>query len=314
LLADLARDLEQGSGAPPAPADQPALPPVFLVGTARSGTTLALQWLAAGGGFTYPTNLVSRFPSAPWVGERVALLLTDPDFDHRGELTLDGSPNPEPWTSDLGKTRGLLAPHEFRYWWRRFLPDDPEAAPTADIVRMGCELAAWEAVRGKPILMKALTADWHIPWLADVFPQALFIHMTRDPVCTMRSLLKVRREFYGNENEWYSFRPPEYKQLRYLDPVAQVAGQVYHTDLAVRQGLAEVPRARFFTLPYDDLCAAPAAVHKLMTIWLGGHGIDPWEWQGPDAFPDANDALHQDPRRDELHQAWAEFNRTGYLV
>jgi hypothetical protein len=314
LLADLARDLEQGSGTPPAPADQPAHPPVFLVGTARSGTTLALQWLAAGGRFTYPTNLVSRFPTAPWVGERVARLLTDPECDHRGELTLDGSPNPEPWSSDLGKTRGLAAPHEFWYWWRRFLPEDPADEPVADAARMSRELAAWEAVRGKPILMKALMADWHIPWLADAFPRALFIHTTRDPVCTMRSLLKVRREFYGDENPWYSFRPPEYGQLKNLPPVEQVAGQVYHTELAVRQGLAELMPERCFTLPYADLCAAPEAVHRLLTTWLVGHGIETWERPGPDAFPDGDAALAGDPRREELHAAWRDANRTGYLV
>ena len=314
LLTDLARDLEQGSGTPPAPADAPAHAPVFLVGTARSGTTLALQWLAAGGGFTYPTNLVSRFPTAPWVGERVARLLTDPACDHRGELALYVSPNPEPWSSDLGKTRGLLAPHEFRYWWRRFLPENPAEKPTADVVAMGRELAAWEAVGDKPLLMKALMANWHLPWLAAAFPRALFIHMTRDPVCTMRSLLKVRREFYGDETRWYSFRPPEYEQLKNLSPEEQVAGQVYHTELAVRQGLAEMAPARCFTLPYDDLCAAPAAVHNLLTTWLAGHGIAPWERPGPDTFPDADVALDQDPRRDELHRAWSEVNTTGRAV
>jgi len=32
---------------------------------------------------------------------------------------------------------------------------------------------------------------------------------------------------FGSENEWYSFKIPEYLQLKDLDPITEVAGQVY---------------------------------------------------------------------------------------
>ena len=304
LLADLARDLAVGSDRPPAAADGPARPTVFLVGNARSGTTLAMQWLAAGGAFTYPTNLVSRFPTAPWVGERILRMLTDPTCDHRGELTLGADARPEPWTSDLGKTKGLLEPHEFWYWWRRFLPDAPVAEPEVDEAGMRRELAAWEAVGDKPLLMKGLIADWCLPWLARVLPGALFIHVIREPVCIMGSLLKVRREFYGDESDWYSFRPPQYDQLRHLRPVDQVAGQVWHTRQAVTDALEAMPAQRSFTLAYEELCAAPGEVHGRLTRWLAVHGVDGWERVGPDFFPCRDADVAADPRHGELTAAW----------
>ncbi len=119
LLGDLNTDLAHIGDATLSAYSAPARPTVFLVGCARSGTTLALQWLSSLGHFSWPTNLISRFHTAPWVGERVQQMLTNPDYDFRGELTLDTPVNPAPYTSRLGKTRGLLAPNEFWYWWRR---------------------------------------------------------------------------------------------------------------------------------------------------------------------------------------------------
>jgi hypothetical protein len=304
LLAELGRDLAVGAGTPPAPADRPAHPTVFLVGNARGGTTLAMQWLAAGGAFTYPTNFTARFPTAPWVGERVLRMLTEPALDHRGELTGAASGDPDPWASDLGKTRGLRAPHEFWYWWRRFLPDAAVGRPDADTLRLGRELAAWEAVRHRPLLMKGLIANWCLPWLAEVLPQALFIHVVRDPLANMRSLLAVRRRFYGDETAWYSFRPPEHAALSVLPPADQVAGQVFHTHRAVAGALDAIGADRCFTLAYDELCADPAALHGRLVGWLARHGVGPWARPGPDTFPCADAGLADDPRRAELAAAW----------
>lgn len=311
LLADLGRDLAAAACTPPAPADLPACPTVILVGNARGGTTLALQWLAAGGAFTHPTNFTARFPTAPWVGERILRMLTEPALDHRGELTGGVDPDPDPWTSDLGKTRGLAAPHEFWYWWRRFVPDGAVGQPQADTLRMVRELAAWEAVRGRPLLMKGLIANGCLPWLARALPGAVFIHVVRDPLANMRSLLKVRRRFYGDEAAWYSFRPPQYDALKDLPAADQVAGQVFHTRSMVEEGLAALDADRSFTLAYDELCHDPAGLHRRLTAWLAAHGVAPWQRMGPDAFPCADDALAADPRHGELAAAWSRVTRAG---
>lgn len=116
LLAEAERRIIEDSAGPTKPL-------IFIVGAPRSGTTLMLQWLAASGRFAYPTNLLSRFFKAPYIGVRIQQLLTDPSLDYRGELfeltgtTID-------WVSNAGKTRGVLQPHEFFYFWRRFFPVD----------------------------------------------------------------------------------------------------------------------------------------------------------------------------------------------
>ena len=101
----------------------PSKPLVLIVGAPRSGTTLTLQWLAASGQFGYPTNFLSRFFGAPYLGARIQELLTNPEFDYRGELR-ELYAGAIDWSSQVGKTQGILQPHEFFYFWRRFFPVD----------------------------------------------------------------------------------------------------------------------------------------------------------------------------------------------
>lgn len=310
LLGELARDLGAESRRPPAARDRPRHPTVLVVGCPRSGTTLCYQWLAATGTFTYPTNLVSRFPTAPWVGERVQRLLTDPACDHGGELGLDASVA-EPFASRLGKTRGPFAPHEFWYWWRRFLPAgethrlDSEQLATVDVERLRHELAAWEEVRGLPLLMKGLILNWNLPWLAEALPGAVFVFVRRDPFFTMQSLLAARRDFSGDEGTWYSFRPATFPELAGRPAAEQVAAQVHDTEAAVREGLAQVAPDRRLEITYEELCADPAWLYERLAVKLercGYDGAPPYA--GPAEFPLSARVAVDDGRADELRRAW----------
>ncbi|HPF70958.1 MAG TPA: sulfotransferase [Candidatus Krumholzibacteria bacterium] len=319
VLALLARDLAPVAANLVTADPSPRLPSVFIVGCPRSGTTLAYQWLAATGLFTYPTNFTSRFPTAPWLAERVQQLLRDPACDVDGELTLDAGTSADAFRSRLGKTRGPFAAHEFWYWWRRFLPEGAHHALDAgqlarvDAARMQQELAAWEAVLGRPLLMKALILDWNLPWLARLLPQAVFVHVRRDPLLTMQSLLAARREFFGDERPWYSFRPAEYAQLATLEPVQQVAAQVDLVDRAVTAGLAGLPARRRLVLAYEDLCREPAAAYAqvIERLAAAGYAVDA-PYAGPGSFPVRDALTGGDDEAGALRAAWAE--RTGCVL
>ncbi len=316
VLAELAADLATGTGTPPAACSAPRHPTVFVVGSPRAGTTLCYQWLAASGAFTYPTNFVSRFPTAPWVGERIQRLLTDPDCDHGGELSGGLEVDPAPYTSRLGKTRGLLAPHEYWYWWRRFLPENRtqlftnDQLAAVDTERLTIELAAWEHVRDLPLLMKGLIFEWNLPWLARVLPQAFFVFVRRDPFFVMQSLLGARQDFYGDEKVWYSFRPPEYGHLWDRSPEEQVAGQVHATETAVTAGLAAIDPARSLEITYEDLCADPAGTHVRLVAGLRGLDYElPAVYDGPDRFPASARIRVSAERAEALRQAWAQVSQ-----
>jgi hypothetical protein len=127
----------------------PRYPVIFIVGCARAGSTLMLQWLASTEKFAYPTNLLSRFYAAPYIGARIQQVLTDPQFNFRDEFD-DLNPKIH-FSSELGKTRGTLAPNEFWYFWRRFFHYgeiqqlDEDALKRVDVLKFVSELAALEA-------------------------------------------------------------------------------------------------------------------------------------------------------------------------
>ena len=310
ILDTLSEALGAGGDALAEAAGSPAWPVVLVAGTARSGSTVLSWWLARSGAFAVPSNLVSRFWRAPAVGAMVERLLTEPALDFRGELSVPPQVSlPEPYAADIGKTRGLSAPHEFWYFWRRTLgfADPPALGPQgrrdADVDAFVGHLAAYEQVMGRPIATKALIAAWDLDWLAQILPTAIFIDLRRDPLQTMRSLLRVRERHSGGRQHWYSFRLPDMSGIAALSPELQVAVQVRRMRAAIDRGLGALPPDRVLTMDHADLCADPATEWHRLREWFAQHG--PPELL-PEQHPDVSPPLRassavQDP---VLIDAW----------
>ena len=113
--------------------DRPRYPVVLVVGGPRSGSTLMMQWLARLGLFACPTNLLSRFYRAPFIGAKIQQLLADPIFGFRVPKHAPGVPpeimdpratwsNPSDYDAQAGKLAGLF--HEN---FEQFREDAPES-------------------------------------------------------------------------------------------------------------------------------------------------------------------------------------------
>jgi Sulfotransferase family len=246
--------------------DKPMPYPLILVmGPLRSGMTLFTQWLANTGLVAYPTNLLSRFYQAPIIGAKVQLLLTDPRYNFRDELG-EFAQQAE-YKSENGKTRGVLAPNEFWYFWRRFLAEperdvwtDDELRQSLDAQTMESELSGMMDVFQKPFAAKGMLFNYNIPFLDAIFKKAVFIQFKRDPITNVASILEARKRQLGSENEWYSFKIPEYPQLKGLEPIAQSAGQLHYINKAVAQGMATVDESRKLVVQYEDFCQNPRLI------------------------------------------------------
>ena len=206
LLQDLNDLLAESEGKVMERFKQPDHPVVFIMGCARSGTTLLLQYLAATGAFSYPSNLIARFYNAPYIGARIQQeILTDSEYDCGGELTGGNTYVSGDFSSCLGKTKGLLSPSEFWYFWRRFVPPQEiqsyaeDTLGTLDMRSFVAEISALESVRGLPVLMKGLYLNWNIKFLSQLFDKAVFIHIHRHPLYNMHSLLRARARFFGGK-------------------------------------------------------------------------------------------------------------------
>jgi hypothetical protein len=268
----------------PKPPERPVL---IIVGNPRSGTTLLLQWLASTGAFGYPSNLIARFYANPAFGAEVQKILVH--HDKEGQFGLQ-SPD-LPFSSDLGRSKGTLAPSEFWYFWRRYFPfvDHEQLTPgeLAQVDTQGIlnDLGALEQALGKPLAMKGMMLNWHIPFLAAMSPMFVFLSVKRDLFSIAQSILLARQRYCGSRQGWWSFRPPGYRDWLTLDPCAQVAAQAVATQQAIDAGLRAVPPTRQIDVPYEEFCRAPNATYAMLRDCLSGLGesLGPYR-SGPDCF------------------------------
>lgn len=292
---------------------KPRYPILLLTGAPHSGTTLFMQWLAASGQWGYPTNVMSRFYAAPYIGARIQQILIENDIG--GEIS--EFKKTSAYTSTLGKTTGALAPHEFWYFWRRFFPLYPEVdvvppdeLARVDVEKLNRELATLEAALEKPLAMKAMLLNWHIPFLDRAFENVLFVNMKRDPAYVVQSMLEGRRKYFGTEDEWYSFKPPEYAWLKDRPPVEQVAGQIHIIREATDAGMATVAPGRAWTIQYEDFCRDPSAAWAVLADKMDGLGYSlNRAYEGPRNFDAANTVRESATRWTEIQAGLATFAR-----
>jgi len=275
--------------------EMPKYPVIFVVGMSRCGSTLMMQWLAKTARFAYPTNLLSRFYEAPYIGAKIQQMLTDPKFNFKDELS-DLSKEIA-FASDIGKTKGALAPNEFWYFWRRFLPNteaetdymDKQCLKEAKCKEFAAELAAVEAVFNKPLAMKGHILRFNIPFLSSILEKALFVFVTRHPFYNIQSVLETRVRYYGDQRAWVGAKPRELHMLQALDPFEQVAGQLYFTNRAIEEGLGQIDAARGLRVSYEEFCTAPERVFNQIIEKLSQQGYRVnWSYTGPEQFQSTN--------------------------
>jgi hypothetical protein len=286
-------------------------PAVLIMGSPRSGTTLLLQWLSTLGHFSYPTNILSRFYNAPYIGAKIQLMLTRHDFNRE----IFDFNETVPFASNLGKTKGALAPNEFWYFWRRFFHfkeiqrlEDNELK-NVDHRTFVAEIAALESVFGQPFAMKGMIVNWNIPFVDRILEKVLFIYIKRSPFLNIQSLLTARINYYGDERGWYSFKPPEYPDLADRNACEQVAGQIYYTNRAVEEGLDHVDQSRSLQITYEDLCRAPRAVFEKIADKLRAQGYEGHlTYRGAPSFH-ASDRIRLSPEKvKEVVAAYKKFS------
>lgn len=295
----------------------PELPALFIVGPPRTGSTYCLQWLAASGAFTYPSNFIARFWTAPFVGALIQTMVVEPAFDHRGELA-DARPRPVDGRSEVGKTQGMLAPSEFWYFWRHHLPGDGDLgldlsrATEAHFAGFRRELAQLCDVRGRPPVMKGKIVNHQITSFAGGFDKALFLFMDRDPLDAAWSLLEARRRIYGDEGRWWSFRTPDYDRLVGLPPMEQVMGQIQSIRRDVERQLSALPAHRWIRLDYAELCVNPEAAFARVAGLFAANGV---ELAGRNFMPPSPVSERKMPAEDleKLEAALARFPDLGHL-
>ncbi|MCK4783641.1 MAG: sulfotransferase [Desulfobacteraceae bacterium] len=317
LLTEIHRLLKPGEMQVRGAFSNPKYPVLLVVGTPRSGTTLTMQYLASLSVFSYPSNLLARFSPVPYIGALIVKLLTDHQIDPHAEISdlcTDDTKKPF-FSSNLGKTAGWASPNEFYFFWRQYIPNyDPEFLQPEEVQQIderGIQsgLAAIESVFDKPFAAKATILPYNIPDLLRIIPKAVFLYVRRHPFYVMQSILEARIRHYGDRKGWWSLVPPEYEKIKDLDPIHQVAGQVYYTDRAIRMGLEQIPEKNQLVIDYEFLCEKPQAVYSKLREKYAEHDYVIEEaYAGPECFESRNKLRVSKKEASDIVAAYEHFS------
>ncbi len=232
--------------------DRPGYPNIFIFGAPRSGTTLLSQVLAFCLDIGYINNLIARFWKAPLQGIRLSkILLQDLRRTDFGSVH--------------GVTLNLTEPHEFGYFWIRWLGAGTRIKKYHQVQwkELQYHMRQISFAFNKPVMYKNILFGMHLEGLSEIFKNSLFIRVERDPVDNGISILKGREERFGDRNHWWSTRPPGYEKWLHLSYYEQIALQVTEIN-RLHQVAIEENKIPVITVKYSELCDNPGKILSLI--------------------------------------------------
>ena len=257
----------------------PDLPPIFIIGAPRSGTTLIYQAFIYYFDVAYMTNLMAELYHAPILATALS--------------KFGGSQNE--FESLYGKTSGLWGPHEGGQFWYRWFPRAPRVYVGPNEMSQSAKSSLAKTVHkmsqiaGRPIFFKNTFHSMRIAPLLEIFPQCLFIICHRDPADTAQSILQARMQNFGSPEPWWSVPPREFSIIKHHPYWDQVVEQVYYCYRQIEMDRKLAPE-RFLDLSYKEFCQQPNGSlervrEKFMELNVilhkrPGHKLNPFNLRG----------------------------------
>ena len=232
-------------------------PPVFILGHWRSGTTLLHELMVRderlSSPSTYQCFAPSHFHVSEWFFRRFARWLLPGkrpmdnmaagwDRPQEDEFALMNLGNPSPY-------RRIAFPNE--------PPVDLDYLDFADVSES--EIQNWlsslrrfllsvSASTGRPLIIKSPAHTGRIAWLAREFPDAKFIHITREPRAIFPSTCRLWRGL----DDVQAFQKPSHEQVE--DYVVECFQRMY---TAFHEQRGQIEPSRLMDVRFEDLTADP---------------------------------------------------------
>lgn len=241
-------------------------PPIFIVSPPRSGSTLLYLLAAQKFHLSYFSNFAMACPESP------ALLTTlaAPFGVCRGGSNLKNR---------FGETFGWNAPSQGYRAWNRWFPVDRDYVDPSEITSavrrdMRRTIGALERATASPFINKWQKNTTRVLALHAIYPEAIFLHLRRDPMATVQSILAARREVLDNEDEWFSAMPRSYQRAVGKTVLQRSAEQVALLEMDLEADKKLLGPEKFFALSFHDLCRdANAALDAFSTWYAARSGV-----------------------------------------
>ncbi len=234
-------------------------PNLFIFGLPRSGTTLLYQLAARCLDVGYINNVAARFWRAPLTGVAFA-------------ESLLGGRRDNSYVSNYGKSVDISGPHEFSYFWQRWLKIEGISAACAfggrdshiEWDQLATVIACLQDKFGAGMVHKTNYAANFISGFATQLPMPIFIYVERDCIDVALSILSARQKYYGDLETWWATFPPSYEEIKGLPFAQQIARQVRDLRDVYTEAMASVPAELVVRLSYSELCANPRTALTLV--------------------------------------------------
>lgn len=250
FLMLLARLPAAGSDEKAAGALLQQMPPLFIIGAPRTGSTALYQIISHVFEVAYIDNLAANF----YGNLPLALRLSRVAGGQGGHGCFE---------SDLGRTGsgGWHAPHECGEFWYRWLSREEHYVEATDITPgmvagLRREVVAATRALGRPLVFKNLNVGQRLQLIRRAFPEARILYCRREQAFTVQSILVARDRLGWPADALWSVRPKDWRTLERLPVMAQVAAQVVALERQIEDDLQGFPSAQVLAVDYEAWAGA----------------------------------------------------------
>jgi hypothetical protein len=242
------------------------LPPLFIVGHSRSGTTLLYQLLCAHLELSYASNWVAATPSAPATAAYLARFFKGCDMEPL-------------YTSSYGITVGWNQPSTAFSLWQKWFSDErgemQKEAVTEDAAKqMISTINAISNIYERPFINKWTPNTSRIDYFAKQFPRASFILLKRNLLDVAQSQLQARLTLKNDPGIPFVTWPQEFENTKATDPVEGLCDHIILVEEHLNSSLEVLGSERFLVLHFEDVCADPRkSVERLREYFRIRHDI-----------------------------------------
>ncbi len=253
-----------------------AAAPTFLLGPARSGTSLLYRALCLHPDTTYISNYVRRLPRLPEAAALNRLPRRLPERQ-RSAWFSEGSNAYVYGTERTYTQRWLPAPVEgepvFGACGIPQFPDDAARPHHEQVLRLRRAFARLSFADGRRrIISKRIAHNRRIPLLYAAFPSTRFVSLVRDGRAVAASLSKV--DWWLDDRVWWYGGTPRKWAAEGGNPWEICARNWVEELRAIESGLADVPAVQVLSLRYEDFMTAPTETLIRIAAYIGLDGAD----------------------------------------
>ena len=294
-------------------------PPVFILGHWRSGTTLLHELMVLNPDFAFPTTYAcvapSHFLQTEWFVRKYFTFLISKnrpmdnmragwEKPQEEEFALCNMGIPSPYLTIAFPNRPPQG--------EEYLTLEGLTPAQVDEWKQGLDVflrMVSVASEGKRLVLKSPTHTARIKTLLEMFPDARFVHIVRDPYVVCPSTVHLWKTLYLK----YGLQMPKYEGLEeYVLSTFERMYDKFDRDRPL------VPAGRFAEVRYEDLVRDP--VGELRTIY-NSLGLDGFDKSLPriEQYLAASDGYQTnqyelpDALREQISTRWRKFiDRHGY--